>query len=283
MGALYYDCPGLSILLARLPYSFDKHGRSCYHIDMPEVWHKKNSVFQSIVQLLLPAVCTVCNRTLAYPLEAQKPVCGDCERAIQLHTPPLCRKCGRSLNTPPAPGPGDCCSRCAAQELYFDAAFSPARYEGIVKELIRQYKYAGKEYLADTLGGLIAEGMVRYAPRIMVCDCIVPIPLFSQKQRAREFNQALALSQCLAASLRKPILAGVLVKHRETAPQASLHAAKRRENVKGCFSVTDAEAVRDRVVLLVDDVLTTGATCSEAALALKSAGAYAVHVVAAAS
>lgn len=109
-------------------------------------------------------------------------------------------------------------------------------------------------------------------------DAVVPIPMYWWRRLRRGKNSPEMLAACLAKSLDIPMRRSVLVWRRNTPPQAGLAASRRFENVRGAFRVRHPDAVKDARILLVDDVLTTGATCSEAAKTLKNAGAAMVAV-----
>jgi ComF family protein len=111
-------------------------------------------------------------------------------------------------------------------------------------------------------------------------DAILPVPLHRQRLMQREFNQASVLAQGLARYLNVPVLERLLVRVRSTRPQVELSGGERRQNVKRAFAVTAPTALTDKLVLVVDDVLTTGATLGEVARVLKDAGARQVDVFA---
>ena len=171
------------------------------------------------------------------------------------------------------------CPACIRQKLYFDRAFSPCRYEGTVKELIHQFKYRGKQHLGGTLASLMIDFIKEYDIPVGFCDAILPIPLHRDKFREREFNQAHILSERIAAVFNKEILTQTLIRNRYTKPQAELATAERLKNVANSFLVTAPQRIKDKNLVVVDDVLTTGATCSVAARALKQAGARIVFAL----
>ncbi len=145
------------------------------------------------------------------------------------------------------------------------------RFDGAVREAIHTLKYEGRARAATVLGDLLA-AYVHAHP--LPADLIVPVPLHAVRLQERGFNQAELLAKRLAAQIKLP-LSTQLVRVRQTAQQASLHRAKRQENVRGAF-VWQGAPPPPRV-LLIDDVLTTGATIGAAAEALQTAGAQNVH------
>ena len=110
-------------------------------------------------------------------------------------------------------------------------------------------------------------------------DLILPIPLHKARLREREFNQAEILSNCIASEFKKEVSNDTLRRHRATKTQTELEDNLRFLNVKGSFSVVNSEYIKGKNILLIDDVLTTGATASEAAYTLKNAGANIVFVL----
>jgi ComF family protein len=135
--------------------------------------------------------------------------------------------------------------------------------------------------LSVAMGRLLAQ---RRRERLIEvqADVVIPIPMFWRRRLGRGTNSPEVLASCLGKSLGIPVRRRVLVRHRNTLPQADLSPSRRFQNVRGAFRVRRGDALKDARVLIVDDVLTTGATCSEAAKMLKQAGAawVAVAVVA---
>jgi ComF family protein len=157
----------------------------------------------------------------------------------------------------------------------FDAAYAYGWYEGRLRELIHLFKYGGISSLAGPLGEMT---MIAY-PRDERFDLIVPMPMHWWRRWRRGFNQAELLARAVGRRTALPVVNAVR-RSRFTAPQASLTNAERRRNVAGAFAVRAPEQIRGARVLLVDDVLTTGATVGACAAALKRAGAAAVSVLA---
>ncbi len=216
---------------------------------------------------MFPDECRVCER----PLQrfSRIPVCGECLNAPEPFAPEyFCSSC----RTPFRNGfPLDEDGRCALCRLGlrgFDAAYSFGAYEGVLRKLIHLLKYGRVRPLARPLGDLLASAI----PRDQRFDLVVPVPLHWRRRWWRGFNQSALLAGAVARRY------GFRVRHpvrrvRATAIQAGLSNAGRRSNVAGAFRVTRKREVEGRRVLLVDDVMTTGATASACAFALKRAGA----------
>lgn len=169
------------------------------------------------------------------------------------------------------------CVKCIKHPLDFDRAFSPCSYEGVIRELIHMFKYNGKDYLGPLLSGLMNDFIKEYNVPIRIVDAIIPVPLHKTRLREREFNQSFILSQHLSREFNIPVMDNLLLRHRNTKTQTELKDTDRFQNIRESFSVRKNVPLTGKNFLLVDDVLTTGATCSEAARTLKQAGANIVY------
>jgi ComF family protein len=156
----------------------------------------------------------------------------------------------------------------------FDACYSYGAYEGSLRELIHLFKYSGVRPLARPLGHLLSLAL----PRDLEFDLIAPMPLHWRRLWSRGFNQSALLARDLARRTGVPYGRPVR-RRRATVSQAELSGAERRRNVAGAFVVTGRPDVTGKRLLLVDDVLTTGATLGACAAALKKAGARYVTVL----
>jgi ComF family protein len=229
-----------------------------------------------IVDFVYPKKCPGCKNRLEASTN-EGPVCNKCWESIKKNLPPFCHSCGRRLEKPFLAK--NICPSCLRANLHFDRAFSPCVYEGVIKELIHEFKYKNKDHLAPVLGRLMSEFAREYDLPMGFLDFIVPVPLHAARLREREFNQAELLGKLIAQDFNKAFLPDALLRHRHTRTQTELETKKRFQNVRGCFSVKRPEAVAGKNLLLVDDVMTTAATCSEAARVLKEAGANIVFVL----
>ncbi|MCL6635364.1 MAG: ComF family protein [Peptococcaceae bacterium] len=203
-------------------------------------------------------------------------ICGRCRAAVEdYRREPRCARCGRL----PGSGAASCgggaaglCRECRGRDWPFVLACSAGPYEGVLKEAIHRFKYAGRRGLARPLAGLMAAAALA-EPRLAPADLLVPVPLAGGKLRQRGFNQAELLAREVGALLRIPVDGRSLVKTVDTPPQAGLPRSARESNLKDAFQVTNAGNIRGRNILLVDDVFTTGMTMSAAAAALARFGA----------
>lgn len=231
------------------------------------------TIWKDLLDLIFPGrpVCPFC-----MAVSAKGEPCGSCLTTIgSYHCEQPCSRCGRLaekgaqlLNK----GAGHLCYDCRKRDWPFTLARAGGPYEGILKETIHRFKYAGQRSLATHLAALMVE-VCRLEPRYQTAGLIVPVPLSREKLRQRGFNQAELLADEVGRALNIIVNRHCLVKNFDTLPQARLKRADRESNLKGAFSVHKPEAIRDQVVLIIDDVFTTGSTLSAAATALRQAGA----------
>jgi ComF family protein len=229
-------------------------------------------VFCGLFQLLLPDDCRVCGEPLREI--SRIPVCSRCLKdPAPLVADYFCASCRTPfLNRFPLDESGQC-GLCRLGLNGFDAVFSYGSYEGSLRTLIHLFKYGGVQPLARVFGDLLAVAL----PRELRFDLIVPMPLHWTRRWQRRYNQAELLAREVSRRWNVPVENAVR-RRRATVPQAGLSNAQRRDNVSGVFAVKTR--LTGRQVLLVDDVLTTGASASACARALKRAGAARVTVLA---
>jgi ComF family protein len=200
-------------------------------------------------------------------------LCSDCYSRLRL-IENYCPRCAAEVNQ--FADTRDGCQRCRGQRLSFDGAASAARYDGITRDILLRFK-SGKNRIAGIpLANLLIDSL-RNASFIQDITTAVSVPLSRKSLSERGFNQAEFLARRVAKAFQLPLRSSNLVKVKETAPQAQLTPTERRSNVKGAFTVKRPREFSDKTVLLIDDVMTTGATLSECAHALKKAGAREVY------
>lgn len=229
-----------------------------------------------LTDIAYPKVCLACKGKLG-AFNADEYICRACQLKIKRNLPPFCSSCGRHLEKKNLNK--NICLTCLKRRLHFDRAFSPCLYEGVTKELIHEFKYKGKGYLGKPLSRIMIEFIKEYALPVDYLDFIIPMPLHKTRLRQREFNQAEVLSRQIACEFNKDLMTDILFRHRLTQTQTGLALDKRFANVKESFFVAKDRGLKNKNILIVDDVLTTGATSSEAALSLKDAGANIVFVL----
>ncbi len=229
-----------------------------------------NAIARLILGLIYPPRCQICGKGFA--LFEYGVLCDNCAAGIKLNNPPFCKRCGI-----PGEHKGGICEDCNRAAYHFSANHAVSIYDGMMRECIHKFKY--KSGLA--LEGLFADLMSEFAGQYMDMtryDWLAPVPLHSVKERERSFNQSLILSVNLSKRFGIPVLRKGLVRVRPGRPQMTLSKEKRLEDIKGAFKIKDPRVVKDRSVLIVDDVFTTGATANECSRVLKEAGAGPVEV-----
>lgn len=233
------------------------------------------SLLRGLKDIIYPKTCLACKDKLKEADEEL--ICKRCCSQIKVNLPPFCVICGRHLEKENFNK--NICPGCIRRKLHFDRAFSPCIYEGVAKKLIHEFKYEGKSNLARPLSRIMINFIKEYNIPLDYLDLIIPIPLHNARLREREFNQSEELGKYIAQEFNKKIDSKILLRHRRTKAQVELKDNQRALNVAGSFSVGKNIILDKRNLLLIDDVLTTGATSSEAALALKNAGAQTVFVL----
>ena len=232
----------------------------------------------SLFSILFPSDCRICHAPLTNI--AALPVCEPCLARIVPLEGPLCQICGEKLFHPNAEAEEvPMCPICRRVGAHFRRAAAFGAYEGALRDLIHLFKYNGVRPAGKVLGGLLGQTVATMALPDSVT--VIPVPLWSGKRTARGFNQAEAIARAFISfqsSSSIQLDTSILVRTRETASQTGLTRPQRRANVRGAFAVMKAERVKDRSILIVDDVMTTGTTAGECARVLRRAGAKEVFV-----
>lgn len=225
----------------------------------------------AVLNFFYPAVCQICEKERATRDEGY--VCGTCwsgKDGVHFITAPFCERCG-------LPFEGDIttnftCSNCYDVPMHFSSARSAVRAKGVVLEVIHRYKYQRALWFEPFLADLL----IRQAHPVVTgasWDFIVPVPLHPVKEREREFNQAELLSRRLSAATHIPVNNKLLRRLEPTRTQTQLSREERAENVRKAFGLNPGQELSGEKIILLDDVLTTGATTSACAKVLRDAGA----------
>ena len=209
--------------------------------------------------------CIVCDRELAEP--GRYRICNPCYLKMEAIRERACLKCGKMLYAEE-----QYCLDCQNHDKAFDRALAPLVYSGTVPALVMKLKFHGKKYLAEPMARIMTD---KFLEKEEVADVVLPVPLGAKRLKERGFNQSELLAEVIADALKLPLDLSSVKRVKETLASSSLKGGKeaREENMKGAFEVTDKQAVKGKIILAVDDVLTTGTTMNELATALKKAGA----------
>jgi len=232
------------------------------------------ALLRNVFSVLFPSDCKLCRTPLNNI--SRIPVCTECLHAIQPVRAPQCVICGDRLASAQLLVGDGRCHGCRDFEPEFDRAMSFGEYESGLRGLIHLLKYESVLPVASVLGDMLASVVKELLP---ACGdslaLVVPVPLHKSKRRDRGFNQAELIVRAAVKRLPKRVelASEVLVRQRATISQVGLTREQRIENMRDAFRVRDRQQVRGRIVILVDDVMTTGTTLSECARVLKKAGA----------
>ncbi|MEX2093625.1 MAG: ComF family protein [Pirellulales bacterium] len=228
------------------------------------------------LDLLFPASCAGCGLELEEV--GHSPFCFECIGRLTLIRGATCVRCG-------APVPGQIarerCYTCRGTKLWFDETVALGQYDGLLRDWLLKMKHGRGESLTLAIAELIWQQQVERLTATRP-DVVVPVPMHWRRRWVRGTNSAAVLAERLAERLQVPLAVDLLRRTRHTPPQFSLPPSERPANVRNAFAVRPGYHFEEARVLLVDDILTTGSTCSAAARALKQAGAAHVAVAVAA-
>ncbi|HYF84391.1 MAG TPA: ComF family protein [Clostridia bacterium] len=223
---------------------------------------------------------------LLYPSKPKCDICGSvgtvnpcdiCMASLDYLQGVTCLHCGKQLNEK---YPKSICPDCRDGIFHYDRAYSCFAYSGMGKELIHKFKYEGKTQLSKVIAGLMEE---RLRNEVLSIDAIVPVPIHENKLRTRGFNQSLFIARELAGRLRKPV-SDCLLRTKETKVQYNLDKAQRYLNIVDAFSIKLLyNNDKNKSILLVDDIYTTGSTVNECSRVLREFGARNIYVITAAT
>lgn len=222
-----------------------------------------------LVDLLLPQRCALCSQS-----GGAAAVCAACAAGLPSLPGACCPRCADFC------AGGGLCGHCLTSPPAFDRVLSPFLYAEPVDALVQGLKYGHQLHLATWLGGALAATVQTADPAPPGVDLIVPMPLHPARMKRRGFNQALEIARPLARRLGVPLAPTAARRVRDTAPQAGLPRDERQRNLRDAFEC--ATDFQDRSILVVDDVMTTGASVGELARVLKLHGASQVVVAVAA-
>lgn len=222
-------------------------------------------------ELVFPSVCVFCHDHLH---QEHGYFCFICSSALKGNAQRTCPRCSSSVGEFANVEEG--CSRCRDEVFHFESSFRLGEYDGVLRDMILRMKSGAGEMLSECLGRFWAEHAEERF-RAVQADVVIPVPLHWWRRWHRGFNQSESLSEAIAARLNLAHRPRWLRRVRNTPHQTATSAGQRRDNVKLAFRAAQV-ALKGKTVLLIDDVLTTGSTASDAARALRAAGASKIVV-----
>ena len=223
------------------------------------------------IELILPAQCLLCG----LPSHNQL-ICPDCLKAITPNRP-CCQHCGLSLvKSQPF------CGDCLKQDHLFTQLHALADYQRPYPTLIKKFKYAKKLIYGELLAELLSQSITHsLSPQqLSKIDCLIPVPLHPKKHRQRGFNQAQLIAQHIGKQLNYPVLLDTVQRNKQTIAQEGLSLQKRKANLKNAFQLSrnHKKLLSGAYVVIIDDVVTTGATIDSVCRVLMQSGVKRIDI-----
>lgn len=209
-------------------------------------------MFEKFLNLIFPNVCGFCNK------KDENSLCKSCELSLKKY----------EIN---------CITKI--KNKYFDYLYCALKYEDIVREKILQYKFFENSYLYKTFAKIIIKNKKIYG-FLKLYDIIISVPMYKNKKAVRGYNQSELIAKEIAKQMELTFEKDVLIKQKNTKVQSTLTGKQREENIKDAFTIINSEKIRNKKIILVDDIYTTGSTVNECSKMLKQAGAGEICVVA---
>lgn len=232
------------------------------------------AIWETLADLIYPAsiYCINCGNII----DDSRPyaLCDTCVRTMNWANEQTCNKCGKILRK------GYeylLCTDCSVIKHSFEKGFACVEYGRAERDLIHKFKYKDKVYLGQKLAEIMYD---RIMIEDLALDIIIPVPMYRGKEKKRGYNQAAVLAMRLSRLMDKPLDKRILVRAVDTEPMSNLGAEERRKNMQKAFTVRkDGDRkIRNKTILLIDDVYTTGSTADACADALLAVGAASVYL-----
>ncbi len=227
---------------------------------------------QLFLNIISPPQCLACGKMLGYSSTAM--FCYECSKTYPLNSGNTCAVCGK----PVGKNADYICAECKSHRVYYERNVSRYLYKGCVKDAVQNMKFKRRRWIAFEFGRALAK-TVEQSYADIDFDMVIPVPMTRFYEYKRGFNQSYEIARIIAAKNGLLCVDNVLKKRMGAKTQSGLNKKDRQTNVKDKFKVKNEKSLVDKVVLLVDDVYTTGATMNECSRMLKKAGALAVYGV----
>ena len=227
--------------------------------------------FQQLIAQCLPARCLMCELS-----SNDKLICKHCQRAL-LEARTCCQRCGLGLNLS-LPFCGDCLKKAHL----FEKLHALGSYQPPYSQMVKKLKYTKKLLYGELLGELLTKSirLNLSAQQISAVDYLLPVPLHTEKLRCRGFNQATIIAKVIAKRLSTPLLLEGVERHISTMPQEGLRLYDRKKNLNGAFSISPSvqQEIIGAYIVIIDDVVTTGATVNSLCHTLLEAGVQRIDI-----
>jgi len=233
------------------------------------------SVFSSLANFIYPPFCSNCKKKVPDGLWGG--ICGTCWAEVKIWGDGHCQRCGTNVS-----GGTSLCRNCLIPDWGCGDIRTIGPFEAPLSDAIHMLKYSDAQSVSQKLGFLMA-GRIGSGTIYSQAEMVLAVPLHGARKRERGYNQAQLLAEQLGKALGVPAPEGVVLRARHTKSQTTMNKEQRRKNVEGIFAVRKPEKIKGKTVILVDDVLTTGATIGSCGHALLAAGAVKVLAMTAAA
>lgn len=228
---------------------------------------------KSVLNFIFPPTCIICDSNLFL----NDGLCSDCLNELNFITKPFCNCCGYPFDLQEYEVLDSfLCGKCLAKHYKFDMARSVLCYNDISKKIILPFKHADKTAYKNFIAKLMINAG---ADLLKDTDIIIPVPIHFSRLLKRKYNQATLLSNIISVKTKIPVCYDILFRIKKTKSQGHLTTKQRQANVLNAFAVKNADKIKGKKILLIDDVFTSGATLNECAKILKKNGAGKVYVL----
>ena len=243
------------------------------------IFHNLLVIPSEVLDLIYPRWCKICDIRLSQGSIVC--FCKSCWDEIKFINPPYCKKCG--IPYPLAQNSDSfVCGNCINNKSYISKIRAIGIYDGVLRKAIHEFKYKGKSKLGFHLANLMIKKIKENQEIIEFLkdvSFIIPVPLHRSKLKEREYNQSEILANLISKEIDIPVENNIIKRIKVTRPQSELKEEERQKNVKGVFEVKRNEKIEGKILLLIDDIVTTGATVEECAKVLIKSGANEIRVL----
>lgn len=225
-------------------------------------------------ELLFPARCPVCDKPVTY-VDKKDGICRECREKLPLIRGARCYRCGRGIARLEEAFCTDCKQRGNTHD--YTKGLALCTYDEVMREAIYRLKYAGRREYAQTFGKMMAERFGAICRRAGV-EGIIPVPLHPEREKKRGYNQAALLAEAFGAWAGIPVYPNYIVRKKNTPPLKAMDRAERQNNLKKAFNIGQND-VKLKIIIVMDDIYTTGSTIDAVAKLLKENGVVSVYYI----